>query len=49
MKVTYELQLYDDQQRIVKLSVADTGIGISERDQARIFTPHFKTQEAASR
>jgi signal transduction histidine kinase len=33
----------------VEITVADTGIGISATDQARLFTPFFRTDDAARR
>lgn len=36
---------YNKQQRILKISIADNGVGISPRDRQRVFEPYFSTKE----
>ncbi|MBX2987406.1 MAG: PAS domain S-box protein [Bdellovibrionaceae bacterium] len=39
---------YDDDLRIVRLSVADNGEGIPSRDRSRIFEPYYSTKETGT-
>ena len=39
---------YDSKQNRMRLSIADTGCGIAEKDMDKIFDPFFTTQEAGS-
>ena len=39
----------DDQEFELKISVADSGIGISEEDISQVFTPFFKTHHGRSK
>ncbi len=36
---------YSEQHRIVKISIADNGIGIPQRDRTRVFEPYYSTKE----
>ena len=36
---------YNKRQQIVKISLADNGVGISARDRERVFEPYFSTKE----
>lgn len=36
---------YNRAQQILKISIADNGIGIAPRDRARVFEPYFSTKE----
>ena len=48
--ITLEMSLehHTDGQRLLKVSVKDNGIGISEDDLQNIFKPYFKTKEKQS-
>ena len=39
---------YDSQLRLVRLSIADNGTGISDEDRVRIFEPYFSTKEGGT-
>lgn len=36
---------YNKSQQILKISIADNGVGISPRDRGRVFEPYFSTKE----
>jgi two-component system nitrogen regulation sensor histidine kinase NtrY len=36
---------YNKNQQVLKISIADTGVGIPPRDKARVFEPYFSTKE----
>lgn len=39
---------FNKQQRVLKISIADNGIGISSRDRQRVFEPYFSTKESGT-
>lgn len=39
----------DDETRKIQILVKDSGIGMTERDMSKLFTPYFKTTDAKSR
>lgn len=36
---------YQTQHQVLKISIADNGVGIPQRDRARVFEPYFSTKE----